>query len=149
MIEDNTKSKKVPAAVVLANRVCVAFAIFILPVVALKLSADFSYCASPILTILPRFSRLLDSDIASPSGICAYEIACALIFALRAMIMALFGHLLCVQFFGRIIRVDPGRLVEEHAGGPQRQRHQDAITFEPEFAPLAATATQVPQRQSA
>lgn len=98
----SSAEKKIPAAFQFADRGCMIFAVFILPIVALKLAAESSYCPVPVLTILPRFSHLLETEIASPSGICIYEVLCVLIFIFRAMFMVLFGHILAQQVFGSL-----------------------------------------------
>jgi hypothetical protein len=107
MIEANTTSNKIPSVLALANRACAVYAIFILPILGLKLPAESSYCSESILTILPRFSHLLDSDIASRSGICTYQVSCILIFISRVVFTAMFARILFDQSFNKI---DPGRL---------------------------------------
>lgn len=83
--------RKVPIAAEFANRICAIFAIFILPVLALRIAADCSCCPTDMPIIVPRFQSVLDDNLASSSGICLYEISCVAILVSRSMFMGIFG----------------------------------------------------------
>jgi hypothetical protein len=96
----------VPAALTHANNACMIFFTFILPIISLKLSAPTSYCPARMLTFIPRFAHLMNGGVMAPSGLCAYEISCALIVVLRTISIMLFGRLTFHQFFDQSANSD-------------------------------------------